>query len=132
VAGAVRLFDQVAIQSLHSPHRDQAVLGPFRIAEHKPGSYLLLARNPNYWKMDGPRRLPYVDTVRLDILQNREMEALRFRQGTVHAISGLDPDLFEQLPGARDVGPSLEGEQLWFNQASRADIPAYRKTWFAS
>jgi peptide/nickel transport system substrate-binding protein len=132
VAGAVRLFDQVAIQSLHSPHRDQAVLGPFRIAEHKPGSYLLLTRNPNYWKMDGARRLPYLDAVRLEILQNREMEAMRFRQGEIHLIPGLDPELFEQVAGARDIGPSLEGEQMWFNQAAHAEIPAYRKAWFAS
>jgi peptide/nickel transport system substrate-binding protein len=132
VAGAVRLFDQVAIQSLHSPHREQAFLGPFRIAERKPGSYLLLTRNPNYWKTEGGRRLPYLDAVRLEILQNREMEALRFRQGQIHVISGLDPELYEQVAGARDLGPSLEGEQMWFNQVPNAEIPAYRRAWFAS
>jgi peptide/nickel transport system substrate-binding protein len=132
VAGAVRLFDQVAIQSAHSPHREQASLGPFRVAEHKPGSYLLLTRNPNYWKTDGGRRLPYLDAVRLEILQNRETEALRFRQGQLEVITGLAPDLFEQVPGARDIGPSLEGEQMWFNQVPGAEIPPYRKAWFAS
>jgi peptide/nickel transport system substrate-binding protein len=132
VAGVARLFDQVAVVSRQSPFRERAVLGPFRIAEHKPGSYLLLARNPNYWKTVGERRLPYLDALRLDILQNREMEALRFRQGQVHAISGVDPELFEQLAGARDVGPSLEGEQMWFNMAPAAPIPEFRRAWFAS
>src|SRR5262249_48047818 len=42
VAGLARLFDQVAILSKHSPLKERAVLGPFRIAEHKPGQYLLL------------------------------------------------------------------------------------------
>jgi peptide/nickel transport system substrate-binding protein len=42
VAGVARLFDQVAILSKSSPLKDRAVLGPFRIAEHKPGAYLLL------------------------------------------------------------------------------------------
>jgi peptide/nickel transport system substrate-binding protein len=132
VAGVVRLFDQVAVESRTSPLRERAVMGPFRIAEHKPGTYILLERNPNYWKTDGAKRLPYLDAVRLDILQNREMEALRFRQGQIHAITGVDPELFEQMPGARDVGPSLEGEQMWFNQAPRAAIPDYRRAWFAS
>jgi peptide/nickel transport system substrate-binding protein len=137
VAGLARLFDQVAILSKRSPLKERAVLGPFRIAEHKPGQYLLLARNPNYWKTDGGRRLPYLDTIRLDILQNREMEALRFRQGQLHLIPGLDPDLYEQLAAqdktrVRDVGPSLEGELLWFNLNPAASGPAYRRAWFAS
>src|SRR5436305_2160537 len=137
VAGVARLFDQVAIISKISPLKERAVLGPFRIAEHKPGSYLLLARNANYWKMDGGRRLPYFDSVRLDILQNRELELLRFRQGQIHFISALDPDLFEQLAAqdrgrVRDSGPSLEGEMMWFNMSPGAPIPEYRKAWFRS
>src|ERR1035437_641204 len=48
VACAARLFDQVAILSYHSPLKERAALGAFRIAEHKPGSFILLARNPNY------------------------------------------------------------------------------------
>src|SRR5205085_1168597 len=49
VAGLARFFDQVAILSKNSPLKERAVLGPFRIAEHKPGTHILLARNPNYW-----------------------------------------------------------------------------------
>src|SRR5581483_3101809 len=78
VAGIARLFDQVAILSRKSSLKEQAVMGPFRMAEHKPGSYLLLTRNPNYWKTESGRRLPYFDRVRLDIVQNRELELLRF------------------------------------------------------
>lgn len=137
VAGVMRLFDQVAILSHASPLKERAVLGPFRIAEHKPGSHLLLERNPHYWKSENGRRLPYLDRVRLDILQNRELELLRFKQGQIHFISGLDPDLFEQLAAqdrvrVRDVGATLEGEMLWFNQNPGAPIPDYRKTWFRS
>jgi peptide/nickel transport system substrate-binding protein len=49
-------------------------------------------------------------------------------------ITGIDPELFAQLDGgrARDIGPSLEGEMLWFNQNPAAPIPAARKAWFAS
>jgi peptide/nickel transport system substrate-binding protein len=137
VAGVARLFDQVAILSHASPLKERAVLGPFRIAEHKPGSHLLLERNPHYWKAENGRRLPYFDRVRLDILQNRELELLRFKQGLIHFISGLDPDFFEQLAAVdksrvRDAGPSLEGEMLWFNQVPGAPIPEHRKAWFRS
>jgi peptide/nickel transport system substrate-binding protein len=137
IAGIDRLFDQVAIMSRNSPLRERAVLGPFQIADHKPGSFLLLARNPNYWKMEGGRRLPYLDRIRMDIQQNRELELLRFRRGEIHFISSLDPDQFQQLASAdaasvKDAGPTLEGELMWFNMNPAAPIPAYRKNWFAS
>lgn len=137
IAGVERLFDQVAIMSRYSPLRERAVLGPFRIAEHKPGSFLLLSRNPNYWKTDGGRRLPYLDRIHIDIQQNRELEFLRFRRGEIHFISSLDPDQFEQLASVdpamvKDAGPTLEGELMWFNMNPSAPIPAYRKNWFSS
>jgi peptide/nickel transport system substrate-binding protein len=137
LAGVARLFDQVAILSRNSPLKERAVLGPFRIAEIKPGSYILLARNPNYWKTDGARRLPYLDGIRLEIQQNRELELLRFRRGQVHLISSLAPDQFQQLAAedgatVKDAGPTLESEMLWFNMNPLAPIEAYRKLWFAS
>jgi peptide/nickel transport system substrate-binding protein len=137
LAGVARLFDQVAIQSRNSPLKERAVLGAFRIAEHKPGSFILLARNPNYWKTDGGKRLPYLDAVRLEIQQNRELELLRFRRGQVHLISALSPDQFQQLAAedgvtVKDAGPTLESEMLWFNMNPAAPIEVYRKSWFGS
>lgn len=137
MGGVARIFDQVAIMSRNSPLKERAVLGPFRIAEHKPGTFILLSRNPNYWKTDHGRRLPYLDSVRLEIQQNRELELLRFRRGQLHLISSLDPDQFQQLASedrgsVTDAGPTLEGETMWFNMNAAAPIPAYRKGWFRS
>ena len=137
VANAARLFDQVAIMSRNSPLKERAVLGAFRIAGHKPGSFILLARNPNYWKTEQGRRLPYLDGIRLEIQQNRELELLRFRRGEVHLISSLAPDQFQQLAAedgstVKDAGPTLESEVLWFNLNPSAPIEAYRKSWFVS
>ncbi len=137
VAGVERLFDQVAIMSRGSRLRERAVLGPFQIAEHKAGSFLVLSRNPNYWKIERGRRLPYLDSIRLDIQQNRELELLRFRRGELHLISSLDPDQFQQLAAedpatVADAGATLEGELMWFNMNLSAPIPAYRKSWFRS
>jgi peptide/nickel transport system substrate-binding protein len=137
VAGAARLFDQVAILSRRSPQKETAVLGPFRLAEHKPGTYLLLTRNPNYWKTEHGRRLPYLDSVRLEIQQNREIELVRFERGDLHLISNVDPEMFDRIAAggkawARDIGPTLEGELLWFNMSPSAPLPDFEKRWFAS
>lgn len=138
VAGLERLFDQVAILSARSPRKELAVLGPFSLEEYKPGSYVLLRCNPHYWKRDeAGRRLPYLDSIRLDIQKNRDLELLRFRRGQVHLINALSPELFEQLEvespsSVHDGGASLDSELLWFNQVGTARIPAYKKAWFHS
>jgi peptide/nickel transport system substrate-binding protein len=137
VAGVARLFDQVAILSQRSPLKERAVLGPFHVAEHKPGVTILLVRNPHYWKTERGRRLPYLDAIRLDIQQNREIELLRFRRGQLDLIQALDPDHFEELAAerpdwVRDAGPSLEGELMWFNLRGSAPLAEYKKAWFRS
>ena len=138
VAGLERLFDQVAILSSRSPRKEMAVLGPFMVYEHKPGSHVLLQRNPQYWKRDeSGRRLPYLDSIRLEVQQNQEIEMLRFLRGRIHLINNMEATLFDRLTAelplaARDAGTSLESEQMWFNQVSTAPIPDYKKSWFQS
>ncbi len=138
VANLVDLFDTVAIVSARSPLKEMAALGPFYVAEHKPGSYILLRRNPNYWKKDsGGRQLPYVDAVRLEIEQNPDIEALRYRRGEIHLINAVSPAVFERLSQenaalVRNAGTSTDTEQLWFNQVPSAPIPAYKLAWFSS
>lgn len=138
VANVISLFDTVAIVSSKSPLKEMAGLGPFYVAEHKPGAYLLLKRNPYYWKKDSSgRQLPYLDAVRLEIEQNRDIEALRYQRGEIHLINSVTPAVFEKLSGdkaglVRDTGTSTDTEQLWFNQVPTSPIPAYKRTWFAS
>jgi peptide/nickel transport system substrate-binding protein len=138
VAGLEKLFDQVAILSLRSSVKERSVLGPFVMAEYKPGSYVLLQRNPYYWKKDeAGRALPYIDSIRLDIEQNRELELNRFRRGEIQLINAIDSVLFDQLQAqspseAVDAGPSLDSEEMWFNQVPNAPVPAYKLSWFQS
>jgi len=138
VAGLDRLFDQVAILSEHSSLREMAVLGPFMLADYNPGATVLLKRNPNYWKRDEQgRKLPYLDSIRLDIQANRDVEMLRFRRGELDLINSLDSEYFDKLATTspqlvHDAGPSLDSEQLWFNEVAKAPIPAYKKNWFRS
>jgi len=137
LAGGVKLFDQMCILSRRSPLKEMAVLGPFHMREHKSGDYIRLERNPNYWKTQTGRRLPYLDSIRVDIQPNRDIEFLRFQRGELHLMSFLNPDQFQELSRtrpeqAKDAGASLENEFLWFNMAPLAPLPAYEKAWFQS
>jgi peptide/nickel transport system substrate-binding protein len=138
VAGLERLFDQVAITSAKSPRKNAAVLGPYFVSEYKAGSEILLTRNPNYWKVDAHGvRLPFIDRIRLEIQQNRDIELVKFRRGEIDLINSLDPDSFDELSktaprSALDAGASLESEMMWFNQAAASPLPAYKQAWFRS
>ena len=138
VAGLERLFDQVAILSAHSPKKEMAVLGPFYVSDYSPGSYVLLRRNSNYWKKDKEGKpLPYLDSIRLDIQRNRDIELLRFRRGEIHLINALDAEYFDRLQketpaAAHDAGPGLDSEFVWFNQVPTASLAEYKKAWFRS
>jgi peptide/nickel transport system substrate-binding protein len=138
VAGLDRLFDQVAIMSSKSPKKEMAVLGPYYVAENKAGSYLLLQRNPNFWRHDASgRQLPYIDSIRLDIQQNRDLELLRFLRSEIDFVNTIDAESYEKLSAQRpelahDAGESLDSEHMWFNQVPSAPIADYKKAWFQS
>lgn len=138
VASLERLFDQLPILSSKSPLKEKAALGPFMVASYQPGVEIVLRRNPNYWKRDAANKpLPYLDSIRLFIQQNREIEFTRFTRGEIHLINQLEPELFDRLQksnpaAARDAGPSTDIDFLWFNQVARSPIPDYKKDWFRS
>ena len=138
VAGMDKLFDQVAIVSSRSSNKERAALGPFYVADYKPDSYVLLRRNPNYWRHDAAgRQLPYIDSVRVGIQPNRDIEMMNFRRGEIDLINWLDSEYFDRLasqsPGlVHDAGPGLDTEQMWFNQSPNAPLPAYKREWFRS
>jgi peptide/nickel transport system substrate-binding protein len=114
------------------------VLGPFYVADYKPGAYVALGRNPNYWKHDDVGHpLPYLDAVKLEIQANRDIEMLKFSRNEIHLINSMDADYFDRIaqaaPGkVRDAGPSLDSEQMWFNQVPSAPIAAFKLEWFRS
>ncbi len=133
VAQIERLFDQVAIVSSNAAHRPAPGLGAFVFAERKPGVSIELKRNPACWK----HPLPQIDSIHIDIEQNRDLELLRFRRGELHLIDKLTPDLYERLasdaPGsAVDAGPTLDSEFLWFNLAPQAPLRDPVRQWFQS
>jgi peptide/nickel transport system substrate-binding protein len=138
IAGVERLFAGLSILSSRSPKKEWAGLGPFTIAESKAGSFLRLARNPNYWKKDSNgRQLPYLDAIRIEFQRNRDIEILRFQKGEFDLVSNLEPEAFEKLktnPAVKslDLGTSLDTQQLWFNQTPASPMSPHKKEWFKS
>jgi peptide/nickel transport system substrate-binding protein len=52
-------------------------------------------------------------------------------------INSLDSEYFDKLAASapqlvHDAGPSLDSEQLWFNEVMTSPIPGYKKDWFRS
>jgi peptide/nickel transport system substrate-binding protein len=59
-------------------------LGPFVLASYTQGKRVVLTRNPRYWRRDaGGAALPHVDRLTLEIVPDRNAEALRLISGQV-------------------------------------------------
>ena len=136
IVGVENIFDEIAIEPANRPSEGRITAGPFVVAEYKRGLYVRLRRNPNYWRHDGAGvQLPYATGLRLDILNNREQEIELFLRGEYDLVDALSPDYFALLAqkspqSLRDLGASLNTEQLWFNQSSAAPLPDFEKAWF--
>lgn len=132
-----KIFDEIAIEPAAHPGDSTITAGPFHVAALKRGEYVLLQRNTAYFKKDSAgHALPYLSSVRLDVVPNREMERVRYLNGQYQLIDNIAPDDFDALAksskGARDLGASLNTEQMWFNQSPTSPLPAYEKAWFTN
>ena len=138
IVGIASIFDEIAIEPANGPTNAAVTAGPFVVSEYRHGEYLRLRRNPFYWKHDaGGTPLPYIGAIRLDFVANRETEELRFVRGQYAILDHVPPEGFDslahRLPGTvHDLGPSLNTEQLWFNQSPEAPIPGFEKKWFTN
>jgi peptide/nickel transport system substrate-binding protein len=140
--GIDRLFDALAIvpenTAPQNPGKPPPSAGPFYVSEYRPGDYVRLARNPNYWKRDAAgKQLPYLDSIRIDIQPNRDIELTRFLRGEIHIIQKLEPESFDRIAQKNggtgvDPGASLDSEFLWFNQSPSPSVPEWKRKWFTS
>ncbi len=132
------IFDEIAIEPAGRVTDAGVTAGPYSVADYRRGQYVSLLRNRYFWEHDGKGvALPYLETVRLDIMANRETEELKFARGQYAMLDNVPPESFEtlrkRLPAAvHDLGPSLNTEQMWFNQSEKAPLPAYETQWFTS
>ncbi|MBI4444966.1 MAG: ABC transporter substrate-binding protein [Acidobacteria bacterium] len=122
-------------------------LGPFAIANHEPGKRTLLRRNIHYWKTDrNGRRLPYLDEIRLEYLEDRNAQMVRFQSGQLEIIDqSLRPEDFltiKSAPGnfrVSNAGPSSNLTLFWFNQSTGTNpetgtgyVPLEKQKWFSN
>lgn len=131
-----KVFDEIAIEPAGRPSEDRVTSGPFFLADYRRSQYVLLRRNPHYALRDASgRALPWAAAIRLDIQENMEQQIRLLLRGEYDLIESLPPDYFELLrkrsPGiVRDLGPSLNTEQMWFNQSPASPLPDWEKAWF--
>lgn len=136
IVGVEKFFDEIAIEPFQRETQGRVTAGPFVVADYRRSQFIRLVRNPHFHERDASgKHLPYAAAVRLDIVDNPEQQIRLFQRGEYDLIQRLGPDYFEllkqKLPSAvRDLGPSLNTEQLWFNQAPGAPIPDWEKRWF--
>ncbi len=58
--------------------------GPFVLSEWKRGSYMVLKRNPYYWKLgEDKKALPYLDTLRFEIIPDDNTRILKLQAGEI-------------------------------------------------
>jgi peptide/nickel transport system substrate-binding protein len=112
--------------------------GSYKIKEYRPGEWIILEKNPYYWKKDKEgKKLPYIDRIVFLIIPDPNMTILKFRTGEIDVLSVRGQDYYILKPLEKiknftlyDVGPSLGSEFLSFNQNVDAKIPEYKKNWF--
>jgi peptide/nickel transport system substrate-binding protein len=112
--------------------------GSYKIKEYRPGEWIILEKNPYYWKKDKEgKKLPYIDRIVFLIIPDPNMAILKFRTGEIDVLSVRGQDYYILKPLEKiknftlyDVGPSLGSEFLSFNQNVDAKIPEYKKNWF--
>ena len=114
---------------LKTPPAEIPCLGPFVLGSYTPGQRVVLDRNPRYWRRDASgTALPYVDRLTLEIVPDRNAEALRLVSGQVDVLQDqIRADDYREVKQAADAGrvrltdagPGHDRYMLWFNLGSR-------------
>jgi peptide/nickel transport system substrate-binding protein len=84
--------------------------GPFRFAEHQPGQFYRLERNPNYWD----KGKPYLDSIVYRVLPDRgaiaaALEANEIQLAAFSAVPLADLKRIAALPGIAVLSRGYEG-----------------------
>jgi len=103
--------------------------GPFQFKIWEENVKLVLRRNPNYHEKDASgKSLPYLESIAISFLPDKQSGFMQFIQGKIDMISGLDPSYKDELLQPNGTlqekyqdkvkmltGPYLNTEYLGFN-----------------
>lgn len=83
--------------------------GPFKFKEWKKGSYIILARNPDYWQ----KGKPYLDEIVFNVIPDAASRAVAFERGDVQVVSANDVDnvdvpRLKKVPGTQTTTAGWE------------------------
>lgn len=111
-------------------------LGPFVLAEHRPGERLRFTRNPHFWKKDeAGRALPYLDAIDLAVISDTNAEMLRLEAGQSDipndAVRADDLAAFMKAESTGrltliDAGVAADADGLWFNLSPNTEASRSR------
>ena len=105
------IVDSKAIVEEGASLRNQPLgSGPFQLAWWLPDAGLVMHRNERYWERDEQgNRLPYLEAIHVDVVQDMGAEFLGLTQGRYDFISGLHPAYMETLLDQEGVAGPVQG-----------------------
>jgi peptide/nickel transport system substrate-binding protein len=119
--------------------KDLVGLGPFVIADYRPGERLVFERNPHYFRNDAHGApLPYVDRVIVEIVPDQDSQLLKLQAGeTDTQASEVRPEDYAPLKQAAgrgavqllDLGVAADPDGLWINLRPGAFDRDSRRAW---
>ncbi|MBF0385184.1 MAG: ABC transporter substrate-binding protein [Candidatus Omnitrophica bacterium] len=119
--------------------------GPFKLSKYLPGQHIVFERNKLYWKKSNEQeKLPFLDKIIYLIVQNADIEILKFLEGETDAVMlrGLDYSLLKPLEYEKnftvfDLGPDTGSSFLTFNlnkrlnpQSGKPYVDPVKSGWF--
>lgn len=94
--------------------------GPYKVTEFKRGQYVIVDRNPNYWRKDDKgTQLPYIDRIIFKIIPNTNTLVTQLKSGEVQFASNIPytaAPALDNVPGLKvEIGKTLGFRHITFN-----------------
>jgi peptide/nickel transport system substrate-binding protein len=124
---------------LTTPLQDIVGLGPFVLADYRPGERMVFERNRHYFRADDHgAQLPYLDRIIVEIVPDQDAQLLKLQAGESDAeASEVRPEDYAPLKQAAgqgslqlmDLGVATDPDGLWFNLRPNAFDRDPRRAW---
>ena len=122
-----------------TPPEDMTGLGPFVLADYRPGQRLVFGRNLHYWRVSSEQeQLPRLDRLTLEIVPDQDTEMLRLEAGEINFTqTEVRAEDYASLRHAADegraqlidLGVALDADFLFFNLKPEAMADDPRRDW---
>ncbi len=117
----VKLAKAKALSGEYTPLDQKAVgTGRFILEEARPGNYLKLKRNPNWWfgQSIGKPEMPYLDGRHISVIPDMSVRLANFRAGRLDSL-GIEPAQFALVKYDKNIKlyktPRNNVAAYWFN-----------------